>query len=338
MNIKILAEQLNLSISTVSRALRDSYEISEPTKARVRAMAKQLNYRINPYASSLRRHRSKTIAVLIPEITNNFFSQVINGIEYIAQEKNYHILIYITHEDVRKEIEFAHHLHNGRVDGVLMSVSAETNNYDHLNELMESGVPIVFFDRICESIETSSIITDDFESGFAATEHLFQCGCRRIGFFGLFEHLSISRKRYEGYLAALKKYGINKDDDLIVRSGNDIAANEAAITKVLTSANKPDGAFASIEKMAIASYNVCKRLDIDIPSQLKLISFSNLEISTLLNPSLTTITQPAYEIGKQAAMQLFRYLEKKLYMNRHEKIVLKSSLIPRQSTKKTHSA
>lgn len=331
-NIKMLAERLKLSISTVSRALRDSYEISESTKNRVRDMALELNYQANPYASSLRKHRSKTVAVVIPEITNNFFSLAINGIEYVAQEKNYHVLIYLTHENIQKEIGFANHLQSGRVDGVLMSLSAETNNYDHLIDLKNKGVPIVLFDRICEAIESSIITTDDFESGFAATEHLIESGCERIAYLDLSRYLSISNKRMQGYLEALKKHNISTDEDLIIRFTNNNAANEEIITQMLSWPNRPDGIFASVEKLAIACYNVCERLQIKIPDDLKIISFSNMEISSLLNPSLSTITQPAYEIGKQAALQLFRYLEKKSMADVHERIILKSTLIPRGST------
>ncbi len=331
-NIKMLAERLQLSISTVSRALRDSYEISETTKTRVRDMALELNYQANPYASSLRKHRSKTVAVVIPEITNNFFSLAINGIEYVAQEKNYHVLIYLTHENIQKEIGFANHLQSGRVDGVLMSLSAETNNYDHLIDLKNKGVPIVLFDRICEAIESSIITTDDFESGFAATEHLIECGCERVAYLDLSRYLSISNKRMQGYLEALKKHNMSVEEELIIRFTNNNAANEDIIMQLLTGPNRPDGIFASVEKLAIACYNVCERLKISIPDQLKIISFSNMEISSLLNPSLSTITQPAYEIGKQAAMQLFRYLEKKSMGEVHERIILKSTLIPRGST------
>lgn len=335
-NIKVLAERLNLSVSTVSRAMRDSYEISESTKTRVREMALQLDYSPNPYASSLRKQNSKTIAVVIPEITNNFFSLAINGIEYVAQEKNYHVLIYLTHESIQKEIGFSGHLQNGRVDGVLMSLSAGTNNYDHLIDLKNKGVPIVFFDRICETIESSSVTTDDFESGYAATEHLIQRGCKRIAYLDLSRYLSISSKRMQGYLAALEKYDIKADEEMIMRFTNNNAANEEIITQALTGPKRPDGIFASVEKLAISSYNVCESLKIPIPSGIKIISFSNLEISSLLNPSLSTITQPAYEIGKQAAMQLFRYLGKKKPSDilENERIVLKSTLIPRGSTKK----
>lgn len=331
MNIKELAEHLHLSISTVSRALNDSYDISPITRARVLEMAAMLNYQAHPYASSLRKHTTKNIAVVIPEITNNFFSQVISGIEDIAQQKDYHIIIYITHDNLQKEIFYINHLLNGRVDGVIMSLSAQTNNYDHLLDLRNKGIPIVFFDRICEAFESSHITTDDYESGFAATRHLIENGCKRIAYLGFLDHLSISRKRMEGYLAALQHYEIAVDESLILRSANSNSANEKMISELLQTTTPPDGMFAAVEKMAIATYNVCHQLQISIPQQLKIISFSNLEIAPLLKPGLSTITQPAFEIGQQSAKQLFRYFEKKSY-KWFEKIILNSALIPREST------
>lgn len=330
----MLAKSLNVSISTVSRALRDSYEISDETKLRVKEMAMKLNYHPNPYASGLRKHKSKTIAVVIPEITNNFFALAINGIEYVAQEKNYHVLIYLTYENVKKEMGFTGHLQNGRVDGILMSLSAETENYEHLIDLKSKGVPIVFFDRICEAVESSIITTDDFESGFAATEHLIENGCKKIAYLDLSRHLSISNRRMQGYIAALEKHNLPVEEKRVMRFTNNNAANEEILEQALSSSDRPDGIFSSVEKLAISCYTVCDKLKINIPKQLKIISFSNLEISSLLNPSLSTITQPAYEIGKQAALQLFRYLSKKDMMNVHEKIMLKSTLIPRGSTMK----
>ena len=335
-DIKTLAKSLNLSISTISRALRDSYEISDTTKLRVKEMAEKLNYYPNFHASSLRKQKSKTIAIVIPEITNNFFALAINGIEYVANEKDYHVLIYLTHENIKKEIGFANHLQNGRVDGIIISLSSETNNYDHLIELKDNGTPIVFFDRICETIESSSITTDDFDSGFNATEHLISSGCKKIAYLDLSRYLSISNKRMLGYMSALEKHHLGIDERLVMRFSNNNAGNEEIITELLSAPDRPDGIFASVEKLAISTYNVCEKLEIKIPEQLKIISFSNLEISSLLHPSLSTITQPAYEIGKQAALQLFRYLEKKNMANVHEKIILKSTLIPRESTKKNN--
>ncbi|HWB90715.1 MAG TPA: LacI family DNA-binding transcriptional regulator [Puia sp.] len=332
-NIKRLAEELNLSISTVSRALKDSFEISEATKVKVKEMAIKLDYQPNPHASSLRRNSSKMIAVVIPEVANNFFALAINGIEYVAQEKGYHVLIYITHENKTKEVEFINHLQDGRVDGVLMSLSAETDNFDHLVRLKERGIPLVFFDRVCESIGGTVIVTDDFESGFAATEHLIKAGCTRIAYLDLSRHLSISSRRMEGYRKALEKHNLPADDDLIAEFTNDVAANEEILENMLRRPVRPDGIFASAEKLAVAGYYVCDRLNISIPEQIKIVSFSNLEISSLLHPSLTTITQPAYEIGKQAALQMFRFLEKRDRMKTPETIVLKSTLIPRGSTR-----
>ncbi|HEY4206065.1 MAG TPA: LacI family DNA-binding transcriptional regulator [Puia sp.] len=332
-NIKKLAEELNLSISTVSRALKDSFEISEATKIKVREMALKLDYQPNPHASSLRRNSSKTIAVVIPEVANNFFALAINGIEYVAQEKGYHVLIYITHEDMKKEVGFINHLQNGRVDGVLMSLSAETDSYHHLANLKEKGFPLVFFDRVCPSIKSTSIVTDDFESGFAATEHLIQAGCKRIAYLDLSRNLSISNKRMDGYYKALEKHHLKSDEKWVAEFTNDMAANEEIVENMLKGDDRPDGIFASVEKLAVATYYVCEKLNITIPEELKVIGFSNLEISSLLHPSLTTITQPAYEIGKQAALQLFRHIEKKHRVETFDTIVLKSTLIPRGSTR-----
>lgn len=332
-DLKRLAKELGLAVSTVSRALRDSYEISAETKERVFELAKKLNYQPNPYASSLRKHKSKTIAVVIPEIANNFFALAINGIESIAQEKGYHVLIYLTHEQYQKEVAITQHLQSGRVDGILVSLSGETENYDHLVDLKQKGIPIVFFDRICETINSAKIITNDYESGFKAAEHLIESGCTRIAYLSISGNLSISNKRMDGYLDALKKYKIKHDPKLLLQcSSNDNEANSKAIAGLLKRKSRPDGIFASVEKLAILSYHVCEDLKLSIPEDVKIISFSNLETAALLNPSLTTITQPAYDIGKEAAAMLFKVLEKKSMNFSDEKIILKSTLIKRNST------
>jgi len=179
MNIKKLAKELNLSVSTVSKALHDSYEIKAETKEKVLALAKQLNYQPNPFASSLRRNSSKTIAVVIPEIAHNFFSLVINGIESIAEELKYHVLIYITHEIPEKEEQVIRHLLNGRVDGILISSSGTSNNNAHYHELVQKGIPFVFFDRANFDVDAPRVTTDDYQAGFQATEHLIKSQCKR---------------------------------------------------------------------------------------------------------------------------------------------------------------
>lgn len=330
-NIKKLARILNLSISTVSKALRDGHDISQETKDRVVSLATELNYQPNPHASSLRKHSSKTIAVIIPEIDNNYFTLAIKGIESIAQEKGYHVLIYLTHEEISKEVALTKYLHGGRVDGVLISVSSTTTDHSHLEQLMKNGLPIVFFDRVCESLDTAKITTDDFESAYLATRHLIEQGCRRPALLAISRNISIGNKRMEGYLKALTDEGFPTDESLIVECVNDDEQDLKLIENLLLQ-QKPDGVFAAVERYAISTYEACHELRLKIPGDLKVICFSNLKIAALLNPSLSTITQPAYDIGREAAIILFKSLEKKMFRLADEQIVIKSVLIQREST------
>ncbi len=334
-NLKRLAKELNLSVSTISRALSDSYEISVETKQKVLALAKELNYHPNPYAKSLRQHKSKTIAIVLPEIANNFFALAINGIEKIANERGYHVLIYLTHEDHLREIDFLNHLSNGRADGILLSMSSGTENIDHILSMLEKKVPLVLFDRVCKDIPTVKVTTNDFESGFAATEHLLSKGCKKIACLNPSNYLSIGKRRVQGYLEALKTSGMDYIN-VINCVSEDEKANYATIKKWLTSNDRPDGIFASVEQLAILTYEVCKDIKINIPSDVKIIGFSNLRTASLLNPSLTTITQPAFNIGLEAASSLFGLIEKaEFYTNKAQTLMLPSTLTERESTKAT---
>ncbi len=333
-NLKLLAKELGLSISSVSKALRDSYEISAETKKRVREMADKLNYQPNPFASSLRRKKSITIAVVIPEIANNFFALAMDGIQMVAQQKGYHVLTYLTHEDHKNEESTIQQLKGGRVDGVLLSLCRDTADVKHLASLHETGIPLVFFDRVPETMECPTVTTDDYESGYKATEHLIKAGCKKISCLSLSNYLSITHKRMKGYEDALQHHNIKLDPKWVLQCTNDNATNLAMITKMLNKKDRPDGIFATVEKLAISTYYVCQDIKLKIPQQLKVISFSNLRTASLLNPSLSTITQPAFEIGKESAALLFRMIEKKTFGNRIDKIVLKSSLIERDSSKK----
>src|SRR5882762_438233 len=263
-NIKKIAQILNLSISAVSKALRDSHDISRETKEKVIALATELNYQPNPYASSLRKHKSKTIAVIIPEIANNFFTLAINGIESIAQEKNYHVLIYLTHEDVNKEIALTKYLHDGRVDGVLISVSSTTTDYAHLYQLQEKGLSVVFFDRVCEAFDTVKVTTDDYESSYLATRHLFDQGCRKIVHLAMSSNISIGKKRKKGFLQALTDLGLPADESLVVECVNE-ESRDVAMIKRLLQEQKPDGVFAAIEQYAFGAYEACRQLNLSIP-------------------------------------------------------------------------
>ncbi len=333
-NLKKLSKELGLSISSVSKALRDSYEISAETKKRVLAMAEKLNYQPNPFARGLRKNKSTTIAVVIPEIANNFFALAIDGIQLVAQKKGYHVLTYLTHEDFQNEESTIKHLQGGRVDGVLISLCGDTASVKHLIDLHQTGVPIVFFDRVPETMECPTVTTDDYESGFKATEHLILAGCKKIAYLCVSGFLSTTQKRMMGYEAALEKYKIVFDPKMVIQCSNDNIANVALLKKLLARKNRPDGIFASVEKLAISTYYASNEIKLKIPQQLKVISFSNLRTASLLSPSLSTITQPAFEIGKESAELLFRMIEKKTFGNRIDKVVLKSSLIERNSSVK----
>lgn len=331
-NLKQLAKELNLSVSTVSRALRDSWEISTPTKQRVFDLAKKMNFQPNPYASSLRKHRSRTIAVVIPEVANNFFALAIKGIESIAREKGYHVLIYLTNEDGSEEMSVATNLQSGRVDGVLLSLSGKTKDTRHLMELQQRNIPLVFFDRVCDTIEAPKVVTNDYESGFVATEHLIKAGCRRIAHLTISMELSISHKRMKGYTDGLLRYDQPFDEEMVVHCEDDEESNYRKIRALLSSDNKPDGIFASVEKLAVQVYHVCRELGLEIPGDVKVIGFSNLLTASLLNPALTTIAQPAYEMGKEAATILFRRLEKKHILTQDHRVILPAKLEIRNST------
>jgi len=329
--IKKIARDLKLAVSTVSKALRDSHEISAVTKKRVLEYAERLDYVPNTYASSLRNRRTGNIAVVIPEVVDSFFALAINGIESVAQEKKCHVIIYLTQEDQQKEQSIIRGFRSGRVDGVLISVSAGKDTHPHIRDLQERKVPIVFFDRVCKDIESYRVVTDDFESGYKAAEHLLSKGCKRPAFLSLSENLTIIDQRLDGYKKALSDYRIPVKNQCIVECSNNDLHSEEVISKLLRQKNRPDGIVASVEKLTLLTYSVCARLGISIPHEVKVMGFASLANAALLQPSLTTITQPAFNMGKAAAALLFQILEKKKH-EPNQTIVIPSVLHERAST------
>lgn len=330
--IKMLAKELNLSTAAISKALRDSHEISSETKQRVQQLAAKLNYIPNAYAGSLRCKKSNTIAVVLPEVADSFFSLAINGIEAVAEEKGYHVLIYLTHENFLREQAILKNFQSGRVDGVLMSLTAETDSYQHICDLYSKEIPLVFFDRICEDVNTAKITTNDFESSYLATQHLIDCGCKKIAILSISNHLSISNKRLAGYEQALKDNFADHPPVNIVCRGNDTATNTRFLKRTMREEDRPDGIVATVEKLTTDVYLTCKELQLSIPQDVKVVSFSNLSSAGILNPSLSTITQPAFEMGKAAAITLFNSLEKKSCNLQDKNLVIPSALIIRGST------
>ncbi len=330
--IKKIAADLKIAVSTVSKALRDSHEISQDTKARILEYAAKMEYTPNPYASSLKGKRSGNIAVVLPEVADSFFSSAIDGIEEVAQQKGYHVMVYLTHEDVSREQSIIREFRNGRVDGVLMSVVANDNQSNHLDELSASEIPLVFFDRVCEKTKAARVVTDDFDSGYNAAQHLIDKGCKRLAFLSVSRDLAITNQRQAGFEKAIRENGFDPKKNPIGYCSNDEASNIAQIKKLLKSKNRPDGIVGSVEKVATQTYTVCHALNLSIPQDVRIVGFSHLQIAALLNPSPTTITQPAFEMGKTAAKILFKALEKKKIDLKNERIVIPSVLVERNST------
>ena len=330
--LKQLAHQLGLSCSTVSRALHDSYEISPATRERVKQLAREVNYQPNPIASNLRSHVSKTIGVVLPQVDNHFFASAINGIEEEAQAHGYHVLIYLTHDRAEQEKTVASFLGQGRVDGILVALASATRSVGHFDKLRQQGLPIVQFDRVNRLLDTATVTTDDYASAYQATEHLLRAGCRAIAHLHLTENLSISRRRLQGYQAALRDHGLAFDPELVLGAGNSNEDNIGRIAQLLQQRPDTDGIFASVERLAVNAYHVCHELGRRIPEDVKIVGFSNLESVSLFDPPLTTITQPAYDIGREAAKILLRAVEKKRPILPSQSVVLASELVQRRST------
>ncbi|MEY3152512.1 MAG: hypothetical protein RLZZ333_1109 [Bacteroidota bacterium] len=331
-NMIQLAKELGLSVSTVSKALGDSYEISASTKKRVLELAKHYNYKPNPFASNLRKKKSKQIAVIIPDVVNNFFALAVDGIESVTMNKNYDTFIYLTHENLEREKAVLDHLESGLTSGLIISVCTGREGYGHFQQFYENTkLPIVFFDRVPDLLQFPKVITNNYESTFESTTRLVKSGVKKPVFLTTEEPLYTSIERRRGFQAALVSQHIPFSDDMIIECSDDMDKNYLVIKRLLSSRKRPDGIFASIEKYAITTYQVCKDLKINIPREVKIIGMTNLRTAALLNPSLSTLSQPAFEMGREAASLLIKMIEKKSYAAANDIIVLNNELTMRES-------
>ncbi|HOZ70784.1 MAG TPA: LacI family DNA-binding transcriptional regulator [Chitinophagaceae bacterium] len=340
--IKDIAKALGLSTSTVSRALRDSYEISPETKKVVLEYAEKLNYHPNPIALSLKERRSRSIGVIVCEIANSYFSQVINGIESIANTNGYNVIISQSHESAEKELVNLQYLTSRSVDGLIISVSTETKDFNYFNELHDRGMPIVFFDRIVDEIQTHKVIADNFKGAYDATTHLINSGYKRIATLCNTVFLSIGKERLAGYQAALKDHGLEPDESLIryCQHGGMVAEEmDQAMDELFTLQNPPDAIFAAADKLTTGCLRALRAKGLSVPEDVGLIGFSNSELTELLNPSLSVIRQPAFEMGEVATSLLLELIESKRPVTDFQSRVLTTEMILRSSTRmqKTHS-
>ncbi len=327
--IKDIAKALGLSTSTVSRALRDTHEISDATKKIVLEYAKEINYHPNPIALSLKERRSKSIGVVVSEVANSYFSQAINGIESIAYDRGYQVILTQTHESYEREVISVQHLASRSVDGLLVSLSSETNDVSHLKYLHDKGLPIVFFDRVADEINTHKVIANNEKGAFEATSHLINSGYKRIAHLTSPSQLSITIERLSGYQKALVANGITLNEDYIKHcphGGKNYQEIEDAIKELLSLEEKPDAIFVAGDRLSTGCLSVFKNLKIAVPRDMAIAGFSNSDVLDLFNPSLTSVRQPAFEIGKLATQMLLQLIESKYPIEEFEKKVLDTEL------------
>ncbi len=335
--IKDIAKALGLSTSTVSRALRDSYEISPETKKLVIEYADKISYRPNPIALSLKEKRSRSIGIIVCEIANSFFSQTINGIESIAYDNGYNVIIAQSHESYKQEVINVQYLASRSIDGLLVSVSSETKDLEHLRNLHDRGLPIVFFDRIVDEIDTHKVTVDNFKGAYEATEHLVKSGYKNIANLAGSEYLSITKERLSGYRQALEDNGHRFDPiytQHCLHGGMVYEEVETALENLLSLPKRPDAILGCADKLTTNCLRYFKKKKIKVPDDIALVGFSNLDLTDLLSPSLTVVRQPAFEMGQVSTELLIQLIESKRPVKDFEKRVLPPQLFIRESTDK----
>jgi len=330
--IKDIAKALGLSTSTVSRALRGGYEISDETKRIVLEYAEKINYRPNPIALSLKERRSHSIGIVVCEIANNFFSQAINGIESIAYNSGYNVIITQSNEMHDREVLNVEHLASRSVDGLLISLSSQSSDISYLKHLHNKGLPIVMFDRVTDEINTHKVIADNFQGAFQSTEYLISLGHRNIAHITNAAHLSITKERLEGYKAALTKHGIESNDSYI----NFINYNEAMqndldeiVKNLLTLKVPPTAMFIAQDKLSTGCLMALKKINSDLSNNIAISGFTNSNVVELFTPPLTAVRQPAFEMGQMATELLIQLIESKYPVTDFQTKILNTQLMIR---------
>lgn len=338
--IKDIAKALGLSTSTVSRALRDSYEISPETKRLVLEYAEKINYHPNPIALGLKERRTRSIGVIVAEIANSFFSQAIDGIESIAYHNGYNVIISQSRESSEREQINLNYLTSRSIDGLIVSVSSETTDFSNFRELFERGMPIVFFDRIVSEIKTHKVIVDSYQGAYDATRHLVTNGYQRIAAIASSESLSITRDRLAGYQAALAESGLALPEEYVrycPHGGLIQTEISDAVAQLLALAPRPDAIVAISDKLTTGCLRVLKTRQIAVPQDIALIGFSNSDLTELIDPALSIIKQPAFEMGEIATTLLLQMIESKRPITEFETRSLAPQLIVRASSVPTAS-
>ncbi|MGV7107252.1 LacI family DNA-binding transcriptional regulator [Flavobacterium sp. U410] len=332
--LKQIAKELGVSVSTVSKALNDSPEISEATKVKIKEYATFKNYKPNSIAKNLKNQRTNTLGVILPNILNPFFAKVFSGIEKKAIELGYNVITGISNESCKKEKQVIEMLNNGTIDGFILSISEETQvlkEYDHLNNVIKWGTPIVMFDRVADEVICDKVIVDDFDSAFDATNHLIKTGCKKIAVVNSIPNLSVVKLRLEGFEKAMKEAGM--EADMVILSESDLDSFNDQL-KTLVDTKALDGIFALDEHAATMTMKLAIKAGYEIPEELSIIGFADGVWSKRLTPSMSTVSQHAPEIGEKTAELLIDRINNEDEFYRYQTYTIKTELRQRESTRK----
>jgi len=331
--IKDIASRLNISIATVSRALRGSTDIKRETKQAVMQMVKEMDYHPNLLASSLSSKKSKMLGVVVPTINRQFWSNSISGIENCAYEHGYKVMIFQSAESYQKEIEIVETLANSRVDGILLALSKETNSYAHIQNIMDRGIPILLFERVCAEVSSTKVITDDLYGAKEVVQHLIDRGKRRIAYLSGPMSLGVCEDRLTGYKEAHQQNQLDYNPDLLLETSEfTYEAAEKAVKELWLKESRPDALFCFADILAIGALEACKNLGIKVPEELAIAGFGNDDISRFVSPSLTTMAQPSFEMGQLAASLILEEINDEEEEFQPKTEVIKPQLIIRNST------
>ena len=335
MTMKDIARELGISVSTVSRALKDSPRISAERRAMIQQYAREHNFTPNMLAESLRHSKVqpiKLIGVIIPEFTHFYFSSVLAGIEEEASARGYLIMVAQSGESYEREVRICQSFYENKVCGIIVSQAKDTHRYDHFERLMEAGVPLVFYDRICTGVNASRVVVDDYMGAFNAVTHLVETGCKRIAFYGSAPTLEISKNRFNGYKDALLKHGL-KFDESITRICDNHADAEAITPELLEGEHVPDGFFAVNDDTAIGILYTAKRMGFRVPDDISICGFTNGQRAVACDPMLTTVEQRGVKVGEEAADILIDQVEGILPRDKAERRVVRTRLVVRGTTR-----
>lgn len=327
-----IARELNISKSTVSRALNNHPEVSDKTKSKVLELAKNLDYQRNMQSVNLLKRKSNLIGIIVPEFNTSFFPQVLIGAQEEATKQGYNIIISQSNEHYQTEVNNSRVMLESQVDGILISLSRETIDFEHLKTFQRKGIPIVLFNRVCNEVIAPKVVINDYEAAFGAVEHLIHCGKRRIAHLAGPESLIICRKRKKAYVDALKKHHIPLDESLIIPYDLNLGKVKFYVQQLMELENPPDGLFTFNDPIGIEAIQTIKKMGIGIPRDISIIGFSNDYGSELIEPSLSTVAQPQQLMGSVAMQLLLEQVDMDASEWKSVTKILDSKLIIRSSS------